>query len=370
MLGVVLSGGGSKGAYEIGVWKGLRKLGIKYDIVTGTSVGALNAALMCQNTYYRAAYFWKRLSFDDVIDTKMTSTKKTDIYKAYFKGILRGGTTVNNLEKTVDKAINVKKIYKSRINIGIITFNVKTLRPLRLVKRGIPKRHFKDYLIASASCFPVFAKKKIDNEVLIDGGIYDNLPINLAIDIGAKEIIAVDLKEIGNKQKVKNKSIPITYISPKNDIGSFFIFDGKVAQRAIRLGYNDTLKVYNKLDGDKYTFKGLNKFYQKHYVRFYNMVKDDKHLQKHLKNEINDLIKLLEKLGEIFNVDDSYIYRPKKFVRLIRKRLKKVSLKVNPRKNKEEIIKYLYTNINNEKYKKSYPDEYLCACYLWMLENR
>lgn len=43
-LGVVLSGGGSKGAYEIGVWKALRKLNVKYDIVTGTSVGALNAA--------------------------------------------------------------------------------------------------------------------------------------------------------------------------------------------------------------------------------------------------------------------------------------------------------------------------------------
>ena len=43
---VVLSGGGSKGSYEIGVWKALRRLHIKYDIVTGTSIGALNGALM------------------------------------------------------------------------------------------------------------------------------------------------------------------------------------------------------------------------------------------------------------------------------------------------------------------------------------
>ena len=50
MRAVVLSGGGSKGAYEIGVWKALRKLHISYDIVTGTSVGALNAAFESYDT--------------------------------------------------------------------------------------------------------------------------------------------------------------------------------------------------------------------------------------------------------------------------------------------------------------------------------
>ena len=41
---IVLSGGGAKGAYQIGVWKALRKLKLNYSIVTGTSVGALNGA--------------------------------------------------------------------------------------------------------------------------------------------------------------------------------------------------------------------------------------------------------------------------------------------------------------------------------------
>ena len=53
MRAVVLSGGGSKGAYEMGVWKALRKLHISYDIVTGTSVGALNAAFMVQKDYLK-----------------------------------------------------------------------------------------------------------------------------------------------------------------------------------------------------------------------------------------------------------------------------------------------------------------------------
>ena len=78
MRAIVLSGGGSKGAYQIGVWKALRKLKLKYDVVTGTSVGALNAALMVQNNYYKALYFWRKLSFSDVIDEKIDKniTKK------------------------------------------------------------------------------------------------------------------------------------------------------------------------------------------------------------------------------------------------------------------------------------------------------
>ena len=52
MNALVLSGGGGKGAYQIGVWKALRKLHYKIDIVTGTSVGALNAVLVTQKSYF------------------------------------------------------------------------------------------------------------------------------------------------------------------------------------------------------------------------------------------------------------------------------------------------------------------------------
>ena len=67
---IVLSGGGSKGAYQIGVWKALKKMHIDYDIVTGTSVGALNAALMIQKNYYRAVWLWHNLDFSIVFDEK------------------------------------------------------------------------------------------------------------------------------------------------------------------------------------------------------------------------------------------------------------------------------------------------------------
>ena len=361
MLGIVLSGGGSKGAYEIGVWKAIRRLGLKYDIVTGTSVGALNAALMCQNKYYKAVRFWKRLSFSDVIDEKIDENNKKQIYKTYLKGALKGGVSINNLESTVDRAISVKKIYKSKINIGIITFNLKTLKPLKLIKRGIPRKQFKNYLIASASCFPAFTKKVIDGNTFVDGGIYDNLPINLAIDMGASEIIAVDLKEIGIKQKIKNTNIPVTLIEPKNDIGSFLIFDSKNARRAIRLGYNDTLKKFQKLEGNKYTFKNAKKYYKKKINT--------------KKMSYQEFINTLEILGYALEIDDSYIYSLPKFNRLLLKRFKQIEEEKISKKTSYKIrigaIKYIYNRLDSEnKYIRILKKEYLCALYLKQITNK
>ena len=59
---IVLAGGGSRGAYQIGVWKALREMGIDYQLVTGTSVGALNGVLMVQQEYDKALAVWENIS--------------------------------------------------------------------------------------------------------------------------------------------------------------------------------------------------------------------------------------------------------------------------------------------------------------------
>ncbi len=61
-LGIVLSGGGARGAYQIGVWRALRELGCEKEIAvaTGSSVGALNAAMFVQGNLERAEAMWLR----------------------------------------------------------------------------------------------------------------------------------------------------------------------------------------------------------------------------------------------------------------------------------------------------------------------
>ena len=66
--GIVLAGGGAKGGYEIGVWKALKELEIPMKAIAGTSVGALNGAIMVQGDYDAACDLWSNMQIQDVLD--------------------------------------------------------------------------------------------------------------------------------------------------------------------------------------------------------------------------------------------------------------------------------------------------------------
>ena len=66
--GLVLEGGGAKGAYQIGAWKALKEAGVKIKGVAGTSVGALNGALVCMDDVEKAEELWNTISYSKVMD--------------------------------------------------------------------------------------------------------------------------------------------------------------------------------------------------------------------------------------------------------------------------------------------------------------
>ena len=106
MNAVVLSGGGAAGAYQIGVWKALRKIGYKYDIVCGTSVGAINACLMCEKSFNKAIRLWKKLNYNMIFDNKEIDSSK--IVTSYAKNILiNGGMNPVMLEDNLRKYIDL-----------------------------------------------------------------------------------------------------------------------------------------------------------------------------------------------------------------------------------------------------------------------
>ena len=71
---LVLSGGGGRGAYQIGVWKDLSELN-DFDIVAGTSVGSLNGALIVQDSYKLAESLWQNIDYDFVFNDKFFTNK-------------------------------------------------------------------------------------------------------------------------------------------------------------------------------------------------------------------------------------------------------------------------------------------------------
>lgn len=331
---IVLSGGGAKGAYQIGVWKALRKLKLDYSIVTGTSVGALNGAFFVQKDYLKAVHMWYHMSFSHVFEHMdgdyHTLVGKKNILLTYAKGILNGGMDITRLEETLDKYLSVKRFYHSPIDFGLITVNLSDMKPVPICKKDIKPQDLKDYLIASASCFPAFPVKEIHGKKYVDGGYYDNIPIHLALDLGADEIIAVDLKAIGLKKKVKDCSVPITYITPRCDLGSFLVFDKTLARRAMRLGYLDTLKTFHKLEGNYYTFYAgeLKKITHKYFEPFYQVL--DSKLQEYIKSKSSDLnafvLEMVEFLGKSFAISEEKIYIARKFHHILKKQFKKTKL--------------------------------------------
>jgi len=189
---LVLSGGGSKGAYEVGVMLALKKLNIEYQIVTGTSVGALNGLFAVQKDIYQAYNLWKSIGFSTIYNEdlfKKVGGNSFEIYKKYAKTIVKdGGIEVSGLESNLNRLFSPSKFYGSKIEYGLVTYNLTKKKPVYLTKKDLPQEKIKDYVIASATCFPAFKPKEIDGDLYIDGGYHDNLPINLALELGNKKL--------------------------------------------------------------------------------------------------------------------------------------------------------------------------------------
>ncbi len=364
MRALVLSGGGAKGSYQIGVWKALKKLHIKIDIITGTSVGALNGALMTQKSYFKAKRLWNKINNKVLFgDNAVESTKDIDIYKMYAKEIVKnGGMDVKELEELIHNSLNINKLYRSKINFGLVTYNLSKKKVYELAKNDIDKDKMSDYLMASATCYPAFQKKDIEGLKYIDGGYYDNLPIDLARKLGAEDIIAVDLRAPGVKRFIPNKK-SITFIRPNNKLTNFLNFYEEGAKRNMSFGYNDTLKVFNKLEGKRFTFrKGELSNNSKKYIETYSytvkeilnsksLIDSFKKLNK-IPSVDTDSIKellfndILESTGHHLHLDETKIYKAKKYNKII---INKVKNEIKNKDYSKETEIYLLIKKGNYK---------------------
>lgn len=409
-LGLVLSGGGAKGAYEIGVYLALKKLHKKIDIVTGTSIGAINGMFVTQKDLRGALKLWKNISFKTIYYEEEFPAKEDEklskIYMQYAKGFINeGGLDIYKMKDIFDKYFKPHKFFSSNIDYGLVTYNFSKNKPVLKTKKDLTKDNIKDYILASASCYPAFKPYLIDNEMFIDGGYYDNLPINLAIDLGATEIIAVDLRAIGFKKNVKDKTVDITYIAPRNKIGSFLVFDKNQAKKSIKFGYNDTMKLFNILDGNKFTFKKYNliKNYNKYIDSYEKTLKDlfkntdNKILTKLFETEIfkgilnnktlyNNFNNLIEEAGRIFNFDEANIYNIKSYNKGLQNALSntenieldKIAHKIKNKKiediiDRRKIVKYFYNQLEKDKVQYKYillfTNEFLVALYIYIIKS-
>lgn len=258
--GLVLAGGGTKGAYQVGAWKALKELDVQIKAISGVSIGALNGALILQDNINNMEKLYNNIKIDDIMEIGKEYDRKKNIF--YVSNITklasdykeRKGLSNAPLKRTIEKYVNIDKIYESDIDFGLVTVKAKDMTPVQLFKEDIPKEKMIEYLLAT-SCFPIFKPQKIDEEEYLDGGLYDNVPINMLLKKGYKNIIVIDLAGVGIKRKVLKKDVYIKVISPNDSLGGTFEFNHDRIKSNIKLGYLDCMRAFNKLQGHLYYFK-------------------------------------------------------------------------------------------------------------------
>jgi NTE family protein len=300
-IGLVLEGGGARGAYQIGAVKCLVEKGYNIKGVVGTSIGAINGAMVALNKIDECYDIWKNMSHStlfDVQEDKISSVFKKEINLSlvkYMTGrisnlIKNGGINTDKMKQVLSKYIIEDNIRNSKIDYGLVTFCLSDRKPIQLFKEEIPKGMLNEYIMSSAR-LPGFKQELVDGKYYIDGGVYNNCPVDMLIDKGYKDIFIIRLKYPFGDSKFKEslnlKDVNITTISPKINMPSILDFDNIKSNKLLLLGYYDTLKILDGLDGINY------------YCNYVPEEKIFKMFSELELNEVNKIYKMLDIKSEI-----------------------------------------------------------------------
>ncbi len=265
--GLVLQGGGARGAYQVGAWKALKELGIDFQVITGTSIGSLNGAIMAQDEFDRSYDIWYNLNpntlmeddaktYLEVINANI-DLKDSKRYFEYFKNIvLRGGLDIDPLIRLINEVVDEDKVRNSPIKLGLVTVSITDMEAHQLFVDEMEEGMLKDYLMAS-SFLPFFKSVELHGKRFIDGGIYDNFPLKLMLREDVDEIITIELSSYNIKPSIHRTSVPIKRIIPSGDLGNRFSFSSDISRKGLKMGYLDTMKAYGKFGGFKYFLKNV-----------------------------------------------------------------------------------------------------------------
>ena len=260
--GIALAGGGSKGSYQTGVWKALRELGIDYDIVTGTSIGAINGALMVMGDYERAERLWSTITVEDIMANGVNLKHDIEYYFENRDQLLlfakefaaSRGADIEPYKARVHQELGEEAFFSSPVDYACVTARFPSLQMVEARKADMTPGAVEPWLIASSSCFPVFPLCEIDGQNYIDGGYADNLPISTAFRLGAERVIAVALKPEAFEKTYPRHPL-VKRIVPSRPLGPFLDFSRDVLERNLRLGYVDTMRAFGCYLGNQYSFE-------------------------------------------------------------------------------------------------------------------
>lgn len=257
---LVLEGGGAKGAYQIGAWHALMEAGVKINAVAGTSVGALNGALICMGDLKEAEHIWTTISNSKVMEVdeeKMTKlfgdgARLHDWIQAVFKYAGEGGADITPLKELIAGAIDEKKIKEGAISFYLHTFSISDMKELDIDVKEIEDGLLPDFLLASAY-LPVFKHEKLHGKSYMDPGMFNNVPLDSLVKRDYKNIIVIRIFGPGRYKPVEiPEDVNIYNVEPRVSLGNILNFESKKSINNLKIGYYDTKRMLYNLSGRIY----------------------------------------------------------------------------------------------------------------------
>ena len=350
-IALVLAGGGSLGSYEVGAIEALQELGYRFDIVTGTSIGALNAAFVCNGQTEKLRKLWEDITPEKVMKDGINLSLRqmgeqpkkafaVDI-KKWTVQYLRGGhlgADISPFKEYVKNAIDIDACYASPVRYGVVTTTFPFMKLVDVDMQQVARNDFLSFLHASSACFPIFPIEKINGASYVDGFYNDNLPIRLAFSMGADYVVALDMRLFSlNPQNTFYLTLPnVTYIAPYINFGSLMDFSQEVIGKNMKLGYLDVMKHFKKYRGYTYAITDVPKVenYLSYILKEYGA--DSKYfieaIQEGIRGKMDEedyFVRTMELIAIRLGIENYYeAYSFDEFKALIANKIKEISEKI------------------------------------------
>ncbi|HHJ09617.1 MAG TPA: hypothetical protein ENK25_01840 [Bacteroidetes bacterium] len=239
-VGLVLSGGGAKGFAHLGAMKVLQKEGIPFDIIGGTSMGAIVGGLVASgipvdtliNLIRRQDWGYLLSDFIKREYLSITEKKDRDRFMLSFPvskkgitlpaGIIRGQHIENLLHTLTAPVYEIRDFNKLPIQFLCVALDIDNNKEIVFHHGDLA-----DAMRASMSIPSVFEPIVINGNRMVDGGVVDNFPVRNVLDAGADIIIGID---VGHQKK--NPEYKPNLVSVMED--AVFYYASMVRQESLK----------------------------------------------------------------------------------------------------------------------------------------
>lgn len=255
-LGLCFTGGGSRGAYQIGACMALKEMGIwdHIEAFSGTSIGAVNAVMLASSPIEVVRDIWFNMP-----DEALTSTE------SFFHRLKNEGTklasnglfTIEKLEKELKANLNIKNLRNKEVYVTLALGGEEDGGVLSLLRTSYKhyikkdrqveyspiwkqdEEHIYKQVLASCSIPVVFSPTNIDGKQYFDGGVYDNVPVKPLIDGGCDKVIVLHLDRLPYFYKLRHSDTIFYSLKPKRSLGWMLNFSASNAKERYYQGYTE-----------------------------------------------------------------------------------------------------------------------------------